>query len=119
MGFISPRKADPTSIDLIAPVASQGDRLKDLLGWLRTHQIGIPTVTVVPEGAEDDLISAVSESSDDFLLAPIRQSELHSRLERILGSQLLDPEPARRRLRREVGLTHTVKRSPYTWKTST
>lgn len=73
--------------DLIVASGVQGrSTLLGFLHWLRDHPIGVPTIAVLPEGSEDELLSACFEAADDYVLCPLRPDELRQRITRILGS---------------------------------
>ncbi len=58
---------------------------KDLLVALRSQGMNIPALVIAGEGMENDIVQAVRLGASDYLSVPIREAELVSVLERVLG----------------------------------
>src|SRR5262245_31248652 len=70
---IVPEKLRECAADLIVPVAIPiTSHVRGLFRWLHDHPITAPTLAVVAADADDEFLRVVSESVDDFLIAPLR-----------------------------------------------
>src|SRR5687768_13963778 len=71
---------------LVVPVAlPEPARAMDLFRWLRGHPIATPTLAVLPDQTEPELLQAASEIVDDFIFWPAPGDELRLRVNRLLG----------------------------------
>ena len=50
----------------------------------RTHALRVPVLLMVAGGREDDIIEGLSAGADDYLIKPLRPSELVARLQALL-----------------------------------
>ncbi len=81
MRFASRESADLFLIDWGLPDMSG----LDVLAWLRQQRREVtPVIFVTSREAEDDVVEALSAGADDFIVKPIRQKELLSRIEAVL-----------------------------------
>jgi DNA-binding NtrC family response regulator len=55
--------------------------------WLREHPITSPTLAVLSNPVDDEILSIASRSTDDFVLWPTHAAELRHRLRRIVGTE--------------------------------
>jgi two-component system, NtrC family, response regulator GlrR len=83
-------------------------RLLAFSHWLRVHPIRIPTIAVLPEDSEDELLRTCFETADDCVLCPFRPDELRQRITRILGSDNRGAAAVGDRLNCEFGLARLV-----------
>jgi DNA-binding NtrC family response regulator len=80
--------------------------------WLRTNRIPVPIIVILPEFADRQFLHAVSEIADDFLFWPLRDVELHQRVERILEPQTPSSAPSAQFLENKITLTRLVGQHP-------
>ncbi len=79
-GF-SVERLQPNDPQLILAVAApEPTEALDFLRSLRTGQRRIPTVAVIPHDATEELMHAVLQATDDFILWPVQVQELRQRL---------------------------------------
>jgi len=103
-GF-SVERLQPNDPQLILAVAApEPTEALDFLRSLRTGQRRIPTVAVIPHDATEELMHAVLQATDDFILWPVQVQELE------WPAHALDI--SRQRLMREMGLAQIVGTSP-------
>lgn len=57
-----------------------------LFDWLRGHAIPSPTLAVLPNGTDGEVLADASRSMDDFMLWPCHQEEFRQRLQRMLSA---------------------------------
>lgn len=101
-----------TGVDLILPiVASDPERAIRFFGWLREQEPLAPTLAILPLEVPDEILAAATDVVDDFVLWPLRRSELNERLLRILREKR-NLEVVRSRLNRELGLASLIGADP-------
>jgi DNA-binding NtrC family response regulator len=96
---------------------SASDKITPIFQSLRRNPIDRPTMAILAEGADSSLIALVTESVDDFMLAPIRGDELLIRIRRILGAEQNSVDSVATRLLNEVTVAGLVGRDPAFLKT--
>ncbi|MFC1475879.1 sigma-54 dependent transcriptional regulator [Candidatus Zixiibacteriota bacterium] len=102
-----------SAADLVVAVAvPQTAKSMTLFQWLLAHPMDVPILSVLSSVADNDLFQIASEVADDFLLWPIRRSELHQRLSRVLGPESNEVESIQSRLVQELGLAQLVGKDP-------
>lgn len=84
---------------------------KSLLQWVRDHPLPIPTLCVVTDEYDKDLLRMATQTADDFLYWPLRKDELQLRVARMLEVQG-QLESVRDRLREKLGLGELVGEDP-------
>jgi two-component system, NtrC family, response regulator GlrR len=105
---------DPDSLrrchaDLIVPVAMPiTASVRRLFGWLRDHSIDPPTLAVIADDVDEDLLRIVSDAVDDFVVWPIRHSEFRQRVARMLRRPADTLVALRDRFVEEIGLAQLV-----------
>jgi DNA-binding NtrC family response regulator len=99
--------------DLIVFVAEPDCTLaSDFFRRLVRHPLRTPTLAILP--ADDDLIHTAADAVDDFMIAPLRPSELQSRVSRLLYAGLHESNnaAAHEHLTQQLGLTGLVGEHP-------
>ena len=112
-GSLSRERLRERRLDLVIVVAlSRSPPVGDLFRWLTKNPIAAATFAVLAAG--DDLIRAAVEAIDDFIVAPLRPSELQNRVTRLLGSERDEcaKAAAHERLTREMALAGLVGKHP-------
>jgi DNA-binding NtrC family response regulator len=71
-------------VAVAVPVVPAAIRLFD---WLKDHTLPSPTLAVLPNGADDQILGAASRWADDFMLWPGHQEEFRHRLQRMLSDE--------------------------------
>jgi DNA-binding NtrC family response regulator len=72
--------------DLLIVVASSAiEQAASLMIALQQTPLATPALAIMPTDAADELIALASRVLDDFMFAPVRCSELQSRIARIIG----------------------------------
>jgi len=100
-------------VDLVIPLVSgDPEKARRLFEWLEKRPVPVPTLAIVPGEAPADVLAVASETVDDFVLWPLRRSELDHRISRMLPPLQDDLESARNRLNRELGLTSLIGAEP-------
>jgi DNA-binding NtrC family response regulator len=97
---------------VLAVAAPEPIEALDFFRSLRTGQRRVPTVAVIPHDATEELMHAVLEATDDFVLWPVRVQELRHRLVRLLERPVQALDVSRQRLMGEMGLAQIVGTSP-------
>lgn len=80
---------------LIVDWAGPGGSIGAVLGHARSAATRTPTLMMVSSNREDDIVAGLSAGADDYLLKPIRPSELLARLQALLRRAY--PEETRER----------------------
>lgn len=80
--------------------------------WLRTNPIRIPTLAILPEFPDHELLQSASDVIDDFVLWPVREEELDLRIERIIRTQSSTRERLEHALAGTISLTNLVGQHP-------
>src|SRR5271155_2683060 len=95
---------------ILAHAVPKTEETASFFQWLRRRRLPIPTVAVLPESVDRELLAIVSEAADDFILWPMQSRELALRIAKLLPSkpsvQLRNP------LRDPTGLPHVVGQHP-------
>lgn len=98
--------------DLILPVVvPHSTEAVDFLRWLHDHPIRKPTLAVLSDEAEEDLLRSVAEAADDFILWPLHCLELRQRVTRILGPEVRAEALVHSKLVETIGLAKLVGRN--------
>lgn len=86
----------------------------ELFKWLSRHSIPSPTLAVLPSEVDDETLSVVSQTTDDFVLWPTHRGELRHRLQRMIGPQRKrdELETARDHLTEILGMEQLVGEHP-------
>jgi DNA-binding NtrC family response regulator len=92
-----------------APVVSGARRM---IEWLRDHPAPIPKLAVLPSDADESLLALAGVAADDFILAPVRHSELRYRVLRLMGRRQHASEAVAGRLSGLVGMEQLVGQDP-------
>jgi DNA-binding NtrC family response regulator len=80
---------------------------------LRDQRVRAPTLAILPPEVDAPLMRLAREATDDFLLSPVRPSELRERLGRMTGfGGEEDLSDVRERLLTEFGMTRLVGADP-------
>jgi two-component system response regulator GlrR len=99
--------------ELILPVAlADTPQIIDSLERLREQAITQATLAILPSEPSDALLQTACGAADDFMLSPIRESELRQRVGRMLGVPRPDVEAVRERLVAEIGLAQLIGNAP-------
>jgi DNA-binding NtrC family response regulator len=99
--------------DLILPVVvPRSNEAVGFLRWLHDHPISKPTLAVLPDESEEDLLRTAAEAADDFILWPFHRLELRERVFRILGPERPSDAVVHDKLLETVGLAKLVGRDP-------
>jgi len=69
---------------LVAVAMPSSPEAIGLFKWLREHPIPSPTLAVLANDVDDETLSIVSQSTDDFVLWPTHAAELRHRLQRMV-----------------------------------
>jgi two-component system response regulator GlrR len=97
---------------IVAVAATPTAKMMSLFEWLCSHSIAAPTLAVLPEGADEELMHRVVEVADDFAFCPLRRTELERRVTRLLGPERSTVDSVRARLTEEMGLSQLVWSDP-------
>src|SRR5262245_42682762 len=106
-----PQTLRDDTADLILPVAL--DRPAGpvrLFRWMQDNPLRSPTLVILPEAADEELLCAAARVATDFMTWPARPEELLQRVTRILGS--FGERSVRDRLLDELGLASLVGNDP-------
>jgi two-component system response regulator GlrR len=96
-------------VELIVPVAfPEPEKAMPLFQWLRDSTLGVPILGVLPSEPETELLNLISATAEDFVLWPVRQSELRERCVRIMSVQRTIDDEVRLRLAGETGLADLI-----------
>jgi len=83
-----------------------------MLAWLRDHPAPTPVLAVLPGDADDALVKLTGLAAEDFLLTPVRRSELCHRVLRLLRRQLRSDDPTAGRVGSRLGMEQLVGQGP-------
>ncbi len=97
---------------IVAAAGAQRTKPLGFFQWLREHPIGAPTLAVLPQSADEELLRSALEAADDFSFWPTRQEELRQRIARLLGPGRSAVESVSARLNEEMGLAQLVGKDP-------
>jgi DNA-binding NtrC family response regulator len=98
-------------VAVVLPTRESG-RATSLFEWLRDHSVPIPTIAILDEGYDGELLRMATQTVDDFLFWPPRSAELQHRVARILGTRDQESISVRDRLRLELGLSQLIGNDP-------
>jgi two-component system response regulator GlrR len=108
-----PQTLQTAAADLLVAVdVPQTREALGLFDWLRDHSIDMPAFAVLPADAEENLLRIASETLDDFIVAPLRISELRHRIGRLVDFKRGEARVARRHLIEEIALKQLVGNDP-------
>lgn len=97
---------------VVAVAVPHTPTVAEALQRLHDQPISVPTFAVLPANVEESALRLVSEAIDDFMLAPVRATELRHRLQRLLGPGGPERDVVRERLLEEMAMTQLVGRDP-------
>lgn len=69
---------------LVAVAVPPSPEAIGLFRWLREHPIAGPTLAVLANDVDDEVLSIASQATDDFVLWPTQTAELRQRLQRMV-----------------------------------
>jgi len=93
---------------VVAQIVRGPYAVQDFFRWLREHPVGTPTIAVVPEDSDGDLLRACFEAVEDIVLWPVRPEELRSRICRVLGPEPCRSNAVRNRLNTHLSLANLI-----------
>jgi DNA-binding NtrC family response regulator len=106
-------RLDRRAADLI--VVSASSRSSQILGfltWLRAHAEAAPTIAVLPQNPERELLRVCFDAADDCVLSPVHGDELRQRIARVLGTSDHTAAAVKDRLNNEFGFSQLVGSDP-------
>jgi DNA-binding NtrC family response regulator len=92
---------------ILAQAWPRTDKVARFFEWLCHNPVHIPTLAILPEVSDPDLLQTVTAVMDDFVFMPVREKELELRIERILGAQSVVRQP-HDFLQQQMGLKNLV-----------
>jgi DNA-binding NtrC family response regulator len=92
--------------------SKEAARAISLFEWLRDHSVSIPSIAILNEDCDGELLRIATQTVDDFLFWPPRRAELHHRVARLLGTRNQESASVRDRLRLELGLSQLIGNDP-------
>ncbi len=96
---------------LILPVLSRGhSKSLDALFQVLEPAASVASIVVVVESDQEDLIELVRPNVDDFILAPLRDSEVLLRVRRLIN-QSCEEQAAQQSLKEKLGLQQLIGQS--------
>jgi DNA-binding NtrC family response regulator len=108
-----PERLRTCAADLIALVAAPNARCAfDTFEWLKHHPIASPTIAVLPENVDQQLLQMATAVVDDFVVRPVRPHEWRERIVRLIGPRAGEAVAITDRLSNELGLTNLVGQAP-------
>lgn len=107
-----PQRIRDSKPDLILVCLPSLLNANDLFHWLRETPFIAPTLGVIPEEADDELVQFASQIVDDFVFAPVRAREISHRLQRLIGEGRADATTVDEGLAKELVLAGLVGRDP-------
>src|SRR5260370_39537128 len=100
--------------ELVVPVSYlHPRRLKEFFEWWRTGPTDVSALAVMPSDADTELLELASETTQDFVLLPVRPAELYERVRRLVGTERCSANETRGRLVGERGLAQPVGRQSW------
>ncbi|MGH9200334.1 MAG: sigma 54-interacting transcriptional regulator [Vicinamibacterales bacterium] len=93
---------------IVAAAAPAESKLFDLFAWLRSDPRGSVTIVALPPDADRTFLQQCLSAADDFVLYPVRPTELRHRITRILGQGREAGATVRARLNFAHGLANLV-----------
>ncbi len=107
------RSAWPGSARMIvADASAPAGRIDRFLAWVVERLPSVPTLAIVPSDLDEVRLGALAGAVDDFVVAPLRETELLVRVDRFLARRPCDLARAHERLSRELGLAQLAGSSP-------
>ena len=100
------------SVDVILAVIVRAAEAAECFRRLRQRSVAVPTLAVLPEASDDELLRCVVDAADDFTVWPVGALELRHRLARLLGPERSPSASVQRQLTEEVGMTQLVGADP-------
>jgi DNA-binding NtrC family response regulator len=85
-----------------------------LFEWVKSQPIAIPTLAILPGDPTPDVLQAAADTVDEFVLWPVRSTEWHYRMQRLLGARAEDEagQTAVGRIMEEAALAKLIGRAP-------
>ena len=102
--------AHPDFIVVSTPENTDSSNL--LFHWIQRRAASVPCLAVLPNLTDRESMLSALETADDFLVAPLRVSELIWRVRRLLNLREPQQRDATRRLSHEMGLAQIITRDP-------
>jgi DNA-binding NtrC family response regulator len=102
----------PAAQMILAHAANDAQQAIPFFHWLGKKSLRVPILAVLPASVNDELLQSVSEIAHDFVLAPLRETELRLRMTRLLGPQWNVREHLRKDLTEEACLAQLIGRHP-------
>ncbi|MGH9447379.1 MAG: sigma 54-interacting transcriptional regulator, partial [Terriglobia bacterium] len=99
-------------LDLIVVALSTRASTISLLDWLRNYPLSPPTLAVLSDSSDEEVLRAASQTADDFIFHPLRPGEFRQRVERMIGARRREWQPVAERLTKELGLAQLVGQDP-------
>jgi DNA-binding NtrC family response regulator len=96
---------------ILAVVVARAAEAVDVFRWLRQRPVAVPTLAVLPQASDEELLRCVVDAADDFTLWPVSALELRHRIARLLGPER-GVAAAVQRLTDEAGLGQLVGSDP-------
>jgi DNA-binding NtrC family response regulator len=101
------------SPDLLIPIVMKRDSgVEAFFNWVSASTRKTKNLIVFPKNVEEDILKAAVEISDDFLLWPVENVELHQRVLRALWSKEFEASQVSGKLTREWGLEQLIGTEP-------
>jgi DNA-binding NtrC family response regulator len=99
---------------LVAVAVPPSPEAIGLFRWLREHPIAGPTLAVLANDVDDEVLSIASQATDDFVLWPTQTAELRQRLQRMVCIEHKRDElaAAEERLTEILGMEQLVGKHP-------
>lgn len=99
--------------ELVVAVASDDSSdVAPSLESLARHRLAIPLLAVLSDSAGPSLFELAARVADDFVIAPLRQLEMRSRVDRMLSTPRSEVEVVRDTLIAEMTFANLVGRAP-------
>ena len=100
---------DPADLILLVALHRPSGPVR-LFRWMQDNPLRSPTLAILPDAADEELLCAAARVATDFMTWPARPEELLQRVTRILGSS--GERSVRDRLLDEMGLATLVGSDP-------
>jgi two-component system response regulator GlrR len=99
----------PYAMDVIlAVVVARAAEAAEVFRWLRHGPVDVPTLAVLPDAPDDELLRCVVDAADDFTVWPVHALELRHRIARLVGPERMASASVQRQLTDAVGLSQLV-----------
>jgi DNA-binding NtrC family response regulator len=97
---------------IVASVGNDVNQPGRLFQWVQARARSTPILAILPHEPQHETLQITLENADDFLLQPLRVSELMWRTRRLLNLHESQQKDATSRLAHEIGLAQIVTRDP-------